>query len=58
MAPQDHPGEGPDIHAACKDAWKKAKDSGDRSPTMTVKKIVAVGTNPITGYRVILTPGG
>jgi len=25
---------------------------------MTVKKIVAVGTNPITGYIVILSPGG
>ncbi len=58
MAPQEHPGEGRDIHAAANDAWNKAKANGDTSPQMTVKKIVAVGTNPITGYIVILSPGG
>jgi len=47
-------GHGGDFHAACKAAWDK-RTSGD--PTeYEVAEIKVSGTNPITGYSVILRP--
>lgn len=45
-------GQGHDVHAAVADAW--GKRSHDDPTTYRVTEIVVTGTNPITGYRVIL----
>jgi hypothetical protein len=47
-------GHGGNIHAACENAWSK-RSHGD--PTeYVVTEITVTGTNPITGYNVIMRP--
>jgi hypothetical protein len=46
-----------DLHAAFNSAWDVAKAKGNTRKTLKVKKILVHGTNPITGYSVILAPG-
>lgn len=45
-------GQGNNLHAAIEDAW--GKRSHEDPTTLRVTDIVVTGTNPITGYRVIL----
>ncbi len=47
-------GKGDDFHKACKDAWEKRRD-GDPTEYVVAETRV-YGTNPISGYRVILRP--
>jgi hypothetical protein len=49
------PGDGKDLPAAFADAWEKGKASGHR--VFRVQDIFVWGENPISGYRVIITPG-
>jgi hypothetical protein len=48
-------GHGPKFHDAVEDAWEKAKGAGGPT-TLKVLEITVTGTNPITGYGVILGP--
>jgi hypothetical protein len=48
-------GHGPKLHDAIEDAWEKAKGPG-RPTSMKVLEITVEGSNPITGYGVILGP--
>jgi hypothetical protein len=51
------PGDGRDLQAAIANAWENAKgQSGHR--TYRVQEILVWGENPISGYRVIITPVG
>ena len=51
------PGDGRDLAAAIENAWENAKgQSGHR--TYRVQEILVWGENPISGYRVIITPVG
>jgi hypothetical protein len=45
-------GRGPTLHDAIEHAWEKAK--ADRPGTLKVMEITVEGTNPITGYGVVL----
>jgi hypothetical protein len=47
-------GHGADFHAACKDAWKNRPEGGPTEYVVTEIKVT--GTNPISGYSVILRP--
>jgi hypothetical protein len=48
-------GDGRDLHTAIANAWENGKRSGDR--IFRVQEIYVWGENPISGYRVIVTPG-
>ena len=51
------PGDGRDLPEAIANAWENAKrQSGHR--TYRVQEILVWGENPISGYRVIITPVG
>ncbi len=45
-------GHAPKFHEACEDAWRK-RQSGDPTEYI-VAEIRVTGTNPITGYSVVL----
>ena len=45
-------GHGEDFHKACKDAWEK-RQQGDPQEYV-VDEIRVSGSNPITGYSVVL----
>jgi hypothetical protein len=47
-------GDGKDLPAAFDEAWERGKSSGHR--VFRVQDIFVWGENPISGYRVILTP--
>jgi hypothetical protein len=54
---QGYPGDGIDLPTAFKNAWEHGKaSSGHR--VYRVQDIFVWGENPISGYRVILTPVG
>ena len=48
-------GDGRDLHTAIANAWENGKRSGDT--IFRVQEIYVWGENPISGYRVIITPG-
>jgi hypothetical protein len=48
-------GDGGDLHTAIRNAWENGKSSGHR--IFRVQEIYVWGENPISGYRVIVTPG-
>jgi hypothetical protein len=51
------PGDGRDLPTAIANAWENGKaQSGHRA--YRVQEILVWGENPISGYRVILTPVG
>jgi hypothetical protein len=52
------PGKGKTIADACDDAWKnRGRKPGDPAEyELKVLELYAFGTNPITGYRVVLGP--
>ncbi len=47
-------GDGKDLPAAFDAAWEHGKSSGHR--VFRVQEIFVWGENPISGYRVIITP--
>lgn len=47
-------GHGPNFHAAVEDAWSKR--SHNDPTTLKVAEITVTGTNPLTGYSVVLRP--
>jgi hypothetical protein len=49
------PGDGRDLAEAFANAWENGKSSGHR--VFRVQDIFVWGENPISGYRVIITPG-
>jgi hypothetical protein len=49
------PGEGSDVEAAIRNAWGKRKSTDAK--VYRVQEIFVWGENPISGYRVIITPG-
>jgi len=51
-----YPGTGRDLETALQSAWEEAKASGHR--VFRVQDIYVFGENPISGYHVIITPGG
>jgi hypothetical protein len=54
LALEGFAGNGRDIQAAFDDAWERGKASGHRS--FRVQEIFVWGENPISGYRVVITP--
>lgn len=46
---------GDDLHSAFEKAWRKTVKEGAGEQTFSVQEIQVKGTNPISGYRVILT---
>lgn len=52
---QTFPGDGRDLQGAIEDAYEKGKRSGYK--LFRVKDIYVYGDNPISGYRVVVTPG-
>jgi hypothetical protein len=51
---QGYHGDGKTLNAAFDDAWERGKSSGHR--VFRVQQIIVWGENPISGYRVIITP--
>lgn len=47
-------GDGKDLSAAFDEAWERGKSSGHK--VFRVQEIFVWGENPISGYRVIITP--
>ena len=47
-------GDGRDLQAAFDNAWERGKSSGHT--VFRVQEIFVWGENPISGYRVIITP--
>jgi hypothetical protein len=54
LALEGFAGDGRDIHAAFDDAWERGKASGHK--VFRVQEIFVWGENPISGYRVVITP--
>ena len=54
LALRSFAGDGRDIQAAFDDAWERGKASGHRA--FRVQEIFVWGENPISGYRVVITP--
>jgi hypothetical protein len=54
---QGYPGDGPDLDTAFRNAWERGKAASGRR-VYRVQDIFIWGENPISGYRVILTPAG
>jgi hypothetical protein len=53
---QSFAGDGYPLDEAFKNAWNRGKSSGHR--VFRVQEIFVWGDNPISGYRVIITPAG
>jgi hypothetical protein len=47
-------GDGKDLSEAFNEAWERGKSSGHR--VFRVQDVFVWGENPISGYRVIITP--
>jgi len=54
LALEGFAGDGRDIHAAFDDAWERGKASGHK--VFRVQEVFIWGENPISGYRVGITP--
>ncbi len=55
--PEFHGKEETKLEDAFKSAWQVATKEGNKHKTLQVEKILVHGTNPITGYSVVLKPG-
>ena len=53
---QSFPGDGRTLDEAFDKAWERGKASGHR--VFRMQEIFVWGDNPISGYRVIITPVG
>lgn len=53
-----HGDRGKDVHEAVQKAWDKASKHPDRETTFEVAQIFVHGSNPISGYSVVLRPTG
>jgi hypothetical protein len=53
---QGFPGDGRTLEEAFEKAWERGKASGHR--VFRVQETFVWGDNPISGYRVIITPVG
>jgi flagellar biosynthesis/type III secretory pathway protein FliH len=47
-------GKGEHLEEAFQDAWEQAKAAGNEEPTLKVVDIFVEGTNPLSGYSVVL----
>jgi hypothetical protein len=52
---ESFPGDGGTLGDAIEDAYEKGKRAGHK--VLRVRDIYVYGDNPISGYRVVVTPG-